>query len=582
MNKINTWIIDYEMNNIQVCITKDKNDLGWHSALTMDKEIKQVKRSALGHMKSSENIVLYENTTYYIGITMPINDFESNYFSDAKNIFYNQFVNEKITFFPEGMYKKDKNKFIHVFGEFKTEFNVGDWDFSVKLIHSSNYRDAEVYISIHPQKINFEYEYTSMLNDISLEVSELLVKYTTSNVSQMELEISNQNTKFESTYINLRQCINELILILEEIKLKPYIKTEQKRIVSYTGTQSNIDMIELSSNYMKYDPQQGGPLSERLRNTTPRVVPETKNNITYDNFPNQYLKFVINNFTNILIDASEYFSKKDQYSLYCNEISEWLEYFEENLQYSFLNSVTLKSRFMNYNSQVLYTRDGYKELFRVVEKYNNALHFNLSFSDTETDKYYVKPVYDLYEMWCFLVVKKVLNRLIGKEASQDLIVSESSKISINLKTGDQSKVIFEHNSRVITLYYNKTYTTSEDRSYSMDFRPDISIECFDTVNELTKIYLLDAKYKLENLTRKIQGKTVEVKTHTKNDIYKMHAYKDSIYNTIAAYILYPGDESTLFQKKSDTFEGVGAFNLIPGKVNDIDSLEKHLQTLLSL
>jgi predicted component of viral defense system (DUF524 family) len=154
-------------------------------------------------------------------------------------------------------------------------------------------------------------------------------------------------------------------------------------------------------------------------------------------------------------------------------------------------------------------------------------------------------------------------------------VSEGSKISINLKTGDQSKMIFEHDSRVITLYYNKTYTTSEDKSYSMDFRPDISIECFDTVNELTKIYLLDAKYKLENLTRKIQGETVEVKTHTKNDIYKMHAYKDSIYNTIAAYILYPGDESTLFQKKSDTFEDVGAFNLVPGKVTDVNNLEKH-------
>ena len=584
MNKVNSWIIDYEVSNIHIYFTTDKHKLDWKAISPSEYDengIIYLSKSDIVQLKESSETFLYENKIYYIGISLPSEYFELNYLSDAKNIFYNQFVSDRCSFFPKSMYKHSEDGCINIIGEFKTNFNIGVWDFSIKLSVASLFRDIEVYLPVHPDKINFENEYTTMLNDISLEVSELLVKYTTSNISQIELEVTNRVSNFRKSYIHLRQCIHELISVLEEVKLKPYIKSEQIKIVSYIGTHSSIDTIELASNYMRYDPQQGGPLAARLKNTTPRLVPEIKNKLTYDNLPNQYLKFVLNSFVNILIEALEYFSLKKDYSLYCVEINKWLEYFEENLQYGFLKEVTLKSTFTDFNSQVLYRRQSYKEIFKIVEKYNSSIQYNLSFLDVETEKYYVKPVYELYEMWCFLIVKKLLNRLLGTEQSQTIVSTGSSEISINLQKGKKSEVIFEHNNTIFKLFYNKTYK-SPDSSYSLNFIPDISIECIDKSDETTKVYHLDAKYKLEKLILDSPEGDVEVKTHTKNDIYKMHAYKDSICNTVASYILYPGDQVASFLKKTDSSEGVGAFNLIPGKVNDIDSLEKHLQTLLSL
>lgn len=581
MNDINTWIIDYETNNIRVCITKEKNNIEWRN-IPQSNSIKCLKISELTHLTSTADVLLYENTSYYIGVIMPTIFFESKYRKDAKNVFYNQFVNNKISFFPQGMYEKSDGGLVNIIGEFKTESNVGIWDFSIKLNDLSITRDVEVYLPVHPNKINFETEYMTMLDDISSEVSELLVKYTTSNTSQIELESSNQTTNFKELYIHLRQCVYELIMALEEIKLRPYIKAEQIKKTAYTGAHSNIDTIELASNYMRYEPQKGGPLRQRLRGTTPITVPEIKNHLTYDNLPNQYLKFVIHSFVNILIDANKYFSGKDTYSLYCKEINEWLEYFEENLHYTFLKMVTLKSNMtMNFNSQVLYRRHGYKELFRIVEKYNNTVRFNLPFSDVETDKYYVKPVYELYEMWCFLVLKKILSRLIGPETSQNIIVSVDSRISINLKSGLQSLVTFEHNAKTINLYYNKSYPSPKD-SYSLPYRPDISIECVDPDSSVTKIYHFDAKYKVEKTTQNMEGKNVEVMTYTKNDIYKMHAYRDSIYNTVSAYVLYPGEESVFFAKQSNPDERVGACRLVPGRIKDVEDLETKIRTLLSI
>jgi len=584
MDDINLWVIDCEVNNIHICFTADKHKLDWKSispSLYGKHGIKYLSKSSLLQLTES---FLYENTTYYIGISLPDEYFKYHYNDEAENIFFNEFVSNKFSFFPKNMYTKNEDGCITIIGEFKTKFNIGVWDFSIKLSSNSLIRDVEIYLPVHPNKINFENEYTVMLDDVSLEISELLVKYTTSDVSQIELEVTNQTSNYKKSYIHLRQCIHELISILEEIKLKPYIRSEQIKIISYIGTHSNIDTIELASNYMKYDPHQSGPLATRLRNTTPHLVPEIKNNFTYNNLPNQYLKFVLNSFVNILIEALGYFSLKKDYTLYCMEIDKWLEYFEENIQYGFLKEVTLKSTFINFNSQVLYKRNGYKELFGIVEKYNSSIQYSVSLLDVETEKYYVKPVYELYEMWCFLIVRKLLNRLLGPEQSQNIISEENSEISINLQKGKKSEVIFKHNNKTFKLFYNKTYKNPED-SYSLKLIPDISIECIEDSDETTTIYHLDAKYKLEKLTLNIEDEPIEVKRHTKNDIYKMHAYKDSIYNTVAAYILYPGNKPASFPKVIGTTvssEGVGAFNLIPGNINDLNSLEEHLKTLLSL
>lgn len=69
----------------------------------------------------------------------------------------------------------------------------------------------------------------------------------------------------------------------------------------------------------------------------------------------------------------------------------------------------------------------------------------------------------------------------------------------------------------------------------------------------------------------------------KEDIDKMHTYRDAIKNAVGAFILYPGESNELyrFHGADYDYEGVGGITLIPDNTNSGQPVDKkQLETLI--
>jgi hypothetical protein len=140
-------------------------------------------------------------------------------------------------------------------------------------------------------------------------------------------------------------------------------------------------------------------------------------------------------------------------------------------------------------------------------------------------------------------------------------------------------------------------------SWSRAMRPDCSIKIRPLSGipgqdaEVLETWLhFDAKYRVERLADQFQtrandeadaaeAEAVESLGQSKReDLLKMHAYRDAIRRTAGAYVLFPGDERATFQLDTETLPGIGAIPLRPGQEGEttrgLTALEGFLSEVL--
>jgi hypothetical protein len=140
----------------------------------------------------------------------------------------------------------------------------------------------------------------------------------------------------------------------------------------------------------------------------------------------------------------------------------------------------------------------------------------------------------------------------------------------------------------IQFSYNKTFkkgsTYPSGGSWTESFRPDYTLsvwphglsddeakaqELAETQELIVHVHF-DAKYRIEKLSsiissleqtdEEVIGKETSYK---RDDLIKMHAYRDAIRRTAGAYIIYPGDNSIQKRGFHELIPGLGAFTLRP-------------------
>jgi hypothetical protein len=116
------------------------------------------------------------------------------------------------------------------------------------------------------------------------------------------------------------------------------------------------------------------------------------------------------------------------------------------------------------------------------------------------------------------------------------------------------------------------------QSWSKDYKPDISMHVRpvgELINEENRSSLdvwvhFDAKYKLEVVEENIDRNIEAGARVTKDDVSKMHAYRDAIRNSSGAYVLFPGTYQDKFEEFDEILPGVGAFPLRPAVTESED------------
>jgi hypothetical protein len=247
-------------------------------------------------------------------------------------------------------------------------------------------------------------------------------------------------------------------------------------------------------------------------------------------------------------------------------------------------------------SLVLQKATGYSTIYKSWIMLNSGLKFLEGIHKIE-----LKNIAELYQIWCFLEIKTVLQKLLGKDNPDDVDLAkiQIDDFVINIERGVKSKVSFNKtNGEIIDLFHDFSYDTSESKnvkSFTVNQRPDIVLRI--TKNDLKEKYVLtylyDAKYRLAS-----DEKEDSPDLPTEDSINQMHRYRDAIYyvnkekdkpekEVIGAYILFPGSGEIETIKNLDYYKSIesvniGAFPLRPNDITNRSLLEDHLKTIIGL
>ncbi len=210
----------------------------------------------------------------------------------------------------------------------------------------------------------------------------------------------------------------------------------------------------------------------------------------------------------------------------------------------------------------------------------------------------VKDISELYEIWCFIKVKNIVQHILRNTATPRVDGSKMEGEFIkSLIQGSKSEVVFLDNEKpdveLASVMYNATTDDeehmtdetsvsqntdiAETTSKTTEQRPDIVLRLSKTSDKIQYTYLFDAKYRIRDTS--IPAKN-GVDVPPVDAINQLHRYRDAIYYThasderlkkevIGGYVLYPGNltkeqfTGSYYHKSVDEVN-IGAYPLKPG------------------
>ncbi|MEQ6357329.1 DUF2357 domain-containing protein [Lysinibacillus sp. M3] len=494
------------------------------------------------------------------------------------NIFINKFIQGNLKIY-EGINSQAAVFQNHVVAEFKTQGQIGIWDFSTKEL-------PELFFNVISTKLNFEKEYKYLISDIAQRVTELTTRYGNVNKLPFKENYEIQNNDYLESIILLNH-MDEFLESLDLVIQFPYIKAAEELKMVPIGTQQTINSKDFFANPQNYDWVAEGAMDYKFNGYSPLKLNNINRYKEVDNYPNKFVKFVANYILDVLFSIKENLiikiSKDNERTNTYNKIrltetEFYIEEIENRLMASFLSQVNELNYFSN-TSQVLEKRLGYQEVLHFYNSLQNSINIDFETSTQFSKKYYSKPVAELYEIWCYLKIESLISEVISTpyNLKHNLIKTSLDRVTFTLKHGKKSEVeylLLEQKKKII-LYYNHEFKPP-NKSYTISYKPDISIKIINLTNNEYTLHHFDSKYKIQTKDNSFK----------KEDIWKMHAYKDGIINSKSASILYPGSLLEYFYKvkssecAEDIISPINAFPFRPGNDLDFEQVKEYLNTIL--
>lgn len=276
---------------------------------------------------------------------------------------------------------------------------------------------------------------------------------------------------------------------------------------------------------------------------------------------------------------------------------------------------------------MLQRKAGYREVLRWWLRFRTAAE--LSWEGGE-DLFHAgqRNVAELYEYWLFFQLLDWFCARFNRDGQPPLIGelvegldgdTPNLRVKKRVPLGPFTGIFTDPRRRLHAAFaYNRQFEVTTDRgaggSWTRKLHPDYTLTfwpAIDAMNpadaaklaeeqELLVHIHLDAKYRVENLDALFGGRDSddvdeeELKNpgnYKRQDLLKMHAYRDAIKRSEGAYVLYPGDENcrlAQFQSEKsgadrwphtmwgfhEILPGLGAFAIAPGEDGNAQGLDQ--------
>jgi hypothetical protein len=311
--------------------------------------------------------------------------------------------------------------------------------------------------------------------------------------------------------------------------------------------------------------------------TLPLRLSVDRTESTFDNVPNRYVRFVLERWRSIAADALDAVEGKLRGATLRRgrtQALRTLDRLDELLANPVLREAGILRSFPQGN-QVLLKRDGYRQITAMAAVIESSLGLELEIEDPFIVSR--RNIATLYEYWCFVRLAEAVGATCGHRLTHELFQVGDNGMSLTLKQGRASRLRFAPTiagrELLVDLFFNREF--GKGSSWTRKMRPDVSLlvrpaESPYVGEDVADCWLhFDAKYRVDwaepfsgepGLDDEELEQTGESK---RTDLLKMHAYRDAIRDSAAAYVLFPGDIPREFRFAEETLPALGAFPLRP-------------------
>lgn len=360
--------------------------------------------------------------------------------------------------------------------------------------------------------------------------------------------------------------------------LKQIINAPHSRLVA---TQNSVTMDNLK-----------GRLTQKLEREVHNAKKEqqwdkrfqlNKKILSVDTPENRFIKSVvmtsINKLSKItnLIQQNQLAPEKQRLSdSFINQLDQWqtsMRFFQRQPMFKEIGKFTGLSR----ESLVLQQKPGYARVYKIWQQ----LKWYLELLEGQNNLS-LRSISELYEIWCFLEVRRILIELGFEETQSRHIPLVNSGIEVSLSNKIQGAFRFKRADGVtIRLAHEPQFGAKGNpvKSWITTQIPDIFLEATFPDGQVF-VWIFDAKYRIKDSEKDFSSKSID---EVPDDaINQMHRYRDALIHQIkknginssektrpifGAYALYPGyfTQSIDTNPYSDAIEevGIGAFSLLP-------------------
>jgi uncharacterized protein len=470
---------------------------------------------------------------------------------------------------------------------------------------------GEFVLSIEPKKLSAETEYHQMLDDIAeVAVEAILQGFAPAAAALTHQPDSSPKLLYQQfAFIHARLASTgtaDLALIVSQPH-RDWVDREELRPpgMPLRGGSRNLRALSRPGATVP------APASFALSRVPARLAVAVTNE-TVDTEANRFVKFALERWRIIAIDIRDRLLVQGRatgpMSRGIDAAEEVIEIVDRALNSPMFRDLGRLSAFPTANT-VLQKRAGYREIFRTFVLAETGARLALDWDIEDVFSASQRNVATLYEYWTFLQLISAVGEVCGEDLMANSLVPSSDGLSLGFPRGASSRLKWTTTAggRVMTLelFFNRSFLVSEraDSSWTRAMRPDCSLlirpaGALGTVSadDLSIWLHFDAKYKVERLRDQFakpspddelvaaEAEETERLTQSKrNDLLKMHAYRDAIRRSAGAYVLYPGaGNDPPFTERTEILPGLGAFPLKPaaGRAAGLRQLEAFLRNVI--
>lgn len=455
-----------------------------------------------------------------------------------------------------------------LFGTLNFKNQVGRTDFKVVYTVNEEQRNMDFRTEVLSYKLDYRTDMRQIINDIEQEYS--MLSYSFLKQTYLSFKANDSESTDLIWWQIFSQCFDEIVKATKTIINNPKRRLKGEVLHERAERLRNLTAdTENEYSLFKNDPHHLYRTEEMF--------------LSKDTVENRFLKYAIKEmhrrFSIVRVHIKNSLKVNDDtISLRISEMDDTLSRLSNH---PFFRQIGQFKGFTQ-DSLVMKRARGYSDI------YKNWLLLQCGYELEDSLRHLeVKDISELYEIWCFIKVKNMVQQILGEETTANSSGREltsgfirqlvyGSKSEVTFKKGDVELATVSYNAQVEKEDAEIESAIDDTKTFTTIQRPDIVLRLSKkSKQDIVYTYLFDAKYRLND--RRIEGKDVP----PEDAINQMHRYRDAIYyadgnsdeqlkkEIIGGYVLYPGkmgktDYEDSYYHRSIEKVGIGAFPLRPG------------------